>query len=266
MQIYHFLIKKEIPSAIPPFFNTTWMSLANVAGALGFPAAALLPVTTNNNVSREIRRYVSFLEHRVIRFHPASKRDVCNDSFDDDKWKRSFIQYLQDLECPFSSSGSLDVQLQWLSNNATSAAFEDLTKEDISKGMSAKNVALKNAGETKISSETLAFDDELKKLAKAVHVDVSSEPLDYSKRLLAVHTIEGAVQRLAARGNTEIVEHLNSGLDVASEKVERAAIIVRMLHLEEMRIVQNQINSCLETAQEFVSNPVTDSSLGRVGR
>ena len=97
-------------------------------------------------------------------------------------------------------------------------------------------------------------------------MDVTSEPLDYSKRLLAVHTIEGAVQRLAARGNTEIVEHLNSGLDVASEKVERAAIIIRMLHLEEMRIVQNQINSCLETAQEFVSNPVTDSSLGRVGR
>lgn len=242
------------------------MKLANVAGALGFPAAALLPVTTNNNVSREIRRYVAFLEHRIIRYHPASKREVCNGSFDDDKWNRCFVQYLQDLGCPFSSSGSLDVQLQWLSNHATSAAFEDLTKEDISKGTSAKNVALKNAGERKISSETLAFDDELKKLAKAVHVDVTSEPLDYSKRLLAVHTIEGAVQRLAARGNTEIVEHLNSGLDVASEKVERAAIIIRMLHLEEMRIVQNQINSCLETAQEFVSNPVTDSSLGRVGR
>jgi len=32
-----------------------------------------------------------------------------------------------------------------------------------------------------------------------------------------------------------------------------------------MRIIQNQINCVLEQAQSFVSNPKTDSSLGRVG-
>jgi hypothetical protein len=242
------------------------MSTAQVAAALGFPAAALLPTSTNDTVSREIRRYVAFLEHRIIRFHPASKRNVCDDSIVGDKWIKIFVQYLQDLGCPFSSSGSLDVQLQWLSGNAAAAAFEDLTKDEIC-AESQREAALKNPGETKISkNDTSAFDEELQKLAQKVNVDMSSAPLDYAKRLLAVHTIEGAVQRLSARGNAEIVEHLNSGLDVDSEQVNRAAVIVRMLQLEEMRIVQNQINSCLETAQEFVSNPKTDSSLGRVGR
>ena len=131
------------------------------------------------------------------------------------------------------------------------------------------------------NKEISAFDVELRKLAAALQVEVrplpttQGEDIDHNERLRFVHQLEGEVQRKRALSSTSIVDvddltqnNLQSGLHFGKEdsKVDRCAVIMRMLHLEEMRIMQSSINSILETAQEYVANPKTDSSLGRVGR
>ena len=63
-----------------------------------------------------------------------------------------------------------------------------------------------------------------------------------------------------------LLRSLSAGFETGRPEVDRAVLVARMLHVGRLRILQNRINSVLEIGQEFVANPKTDSSLGRVGR
>ena len=52
----------------------------------------------------------------------------------------------------------------------------------------------------------------------------------------------------------------------ADQQLRRAAAVLRLLYLEDLRELQTQVNTLLATAQEFTANPKTDSALGSVGR
>ena len=51
-----------------------------------------------------------------------------------------------------------------------------------------------------------------------------------------------------------------------SEALDSAARVLRMLHVRELRRLQDEVNKCICVMQEFTANPRTDSRLGRVGR
>jgi hypothetical protein len=244
------------------------MSLKKIACVLAYPGHEVLQ-DINEKVCREIRRFVSFLEHRIIRLYPITSRDICSETLENEQWLILFQKYLQDLGCPFApESKSLDAQMQWLSGHAISLHFEDLPEasDQQQMGKELQQSATKLvAASTASASDTSVFDSELRALAHTLHIPIAEEPLNHAQRLLILHSIEGLIQRLSNKGNPISIDCLSSGLEVKSKKVEKAAIIIRMLHLEEMRIIQNQINCVLEQAQSFVSNPKTDSSLGRVG-
>tara|TARA_B100000780_G_C21122591_1_gene454884 strand:- start:3418 stop:4164 length:747 start_codon:yes stop_codon:yes gene_type:complete len=248
------------------------MSTQKIAQALNYPCWAVLSLA-HQNITREYRSYVSFLEHRIIRFHPAAKRPICNNTIATTEWLVIFQKYLTDIGCPITIlKESFDVKLQWLSGNAMSLYFEDLPKnqqipseKETKETKETKEITTET---TEIDPNAAKFDNELRGLADAMQMQISTTPFDYMQRLSVVHKLEGSIQRLAAQSHTstEVITNLTSGLHVESDHVEKAAVVMRMLHCEELRIVQNQINSILETAQEFVSNPKTDSKLGRVGR
>jgi RLL motif containing protein 1 len=56
------------------------------------------------------------------------------------------------------------------------------------------------------------------------------------------------------------------GFGTGDEVVDRAAAILRMLYVTDLRELQDAVNDVLVTVQEFTANPKTDSSLGVVGR
>jgi RLL motif-containing protein 1 len=44
------------------------------------------------------------------------------------------------------------------------------------------------------------------------------------------------------------------------------ARVMRMLHVQELRRLQDSVNATIVSLQEFTANPKTDARLGRVGR
>jgi RLL motif-containing protein 1 len=252
------------------------------AQILGYPAWERFGSDPRETkVTVETRRFVSFIEHRVIRFYPVASRELCNEHLDNDSWLILCHKYLSDMNCPFDPSNtSFDVQVQWLSGQAISFAFEDLPPTAIQtqqtnattstgkKHAAATETDQDQEKESLVAQETMVFDQELRSLATALKLGrlLPDTPLSDEERLLAIHTMEGLVGRLSAQNHPVPIDQFTSGLSTTSPRVDRAAIVIRMLHLENMRITQNQINCVLEQAQEFVSSPKTDASLGRVGR
>jgi|EP00927_Polykrikos_kofoidii_P061695 RLL motif-containing protein 1 len=56
------------------------------------------------------------------------------------------------------------------------------------------------------------------------------------------------------------------GIDIADPEVKRAACVLRLLHGNELQLLQVHINNVINDLQQLTADPKTDSRLGRVGR
>ena len=254
--------------------------------------------------SREARRFVAFCEHRKIRALPVSERDVCDCDGDAGAWLAAFEAYLEKIGCPSfedSVASRRRQQLHWLAGHALALEFEDLVASGVlaKKEAAAKrqkqqsmNDASSGAKKAKSSAETNAiFDKNLLKLMEITGVGESIPAAfpDHQSRLKVLRSIEQVIAQKCSRrrspgmnsskkgklsaskssskedGET-LLRSLSAGFETGRPEVDRAVLVARMLHVGRLRILQNRINSVLEIGQEFVANPKTDSSLGRVGR
>ena len=57
-----------------------------------------------------------------------------------------------------------------------------------------------------------------------------------------------------------------AGLHTGDAELDAATAVLRMLFVADLRELQDGVNEVIATIQEFTANPVTDSSLGQVGR
>ena len=67
----------------------------------------------------------------------------------------------------------------------------------------------------------------------------------------------------AASADNDILFYFAYQVDA---KLEDAARVLRMLHVRQLRQLQDSVNRVIESLQEFTANPKTDAKLGRVGR
>lgn len=56
------------------------------------------------------------------------------------------------------------------------------------------------------------------------------------------------------------------GFTTGDEAIDRAAVVLRVSYLADLRQLQDDVNELLVTAQEYTANPVTNAHLGKVGR
>ena len=50
------------------------------------------------------------------------------------------------------------------------------------------------------------------------------------------------------------------------QAVDSAMRVLRLMHVRELRQLQDRVNEMIVTMQEFTANPKTNTQLGRVGR
>jgi len=62
------------------------------------------------------------------------------------------------------------------------------------------------------------------------------------------------------------LEHMNSGIDTEDPTLSRAATILRMLYVSDLRKLQQEINNIIVQVQNFTANPTADVSKGKVGK
>ena len=56
------------------------------------------------------------------------------------------------------------------------------------------------------------------------------------------------------------------GFSLGDSTLDDAARVLRMLHVQRLRAMQDAVNKVIECLQEFTANPKTDARLGKVGR
>lgn len=201
---------------------------------------------------------------------------------------------------PFSTA-CLPEYLDWLAGNAISMSFED-KGEGINLAASAE-MARAHAGPATIADRMPvdavdvppAAAGLIRELAALVRVSVEGrgdvETLQavhrvIRQRLLPVVGKEEAASTGATSAATPKVKKGGSvkssgglaakdlldvktfplGFTTGDEVVDRAATILRMLYVADLRELQDAVNEILVSVQEFTANPKTDSSLGVVGR
>ena len=89
-----------------------------------------------------------------------------------------------------------------------------------------------------------------------------------------LHAVEKEIQKRmkkpskpqVSKSCDDDLRKLPLGFATGSDVLDSAGTILRMLYIEDLRELQNQVNNLLVQVQEFTANPKTDSSLVRVGR
>ena len=56
------------------------------------------------------------------------------------------------------------------------------------------------------------------------------------------------------------------GFTLGDATLDDAARVLRMLHVQRLRAMQDAVNEVVECMQDFTANPKTDARLGKVGR
>ena len=50
------------------------------------------------------------------------------------------------------------------------------------------------------------------------------------------------------------------------EELDKAATVLKLLYIDDLRQFQNEVNAVIVSIQEFTANPRTNAKLGKVGR
>uniref|UniRef100_A0A7S3Y2A7 Uncharacterized protein n=1 Tax=Heterosigma akashiwo TaxID=2829 RepID=A0A7S3Y2A7_HETAK len=255
--------------------------------ALGYPAKD----SFDHEEPVELTKLVAWLEDRKIRLYSIEERTALRNP--GPAWGSAFKKYLEDLECPQSyihAEGRLEGSslrgLRWLLHKAIAYEYEDKGStynaraaavaaahhlpppppgSDTREVVGAAGAAAATAG----GGDPLAV---VAELCRRCGVRQSEDLLSTLRMLhLAIKVKYGSLEELANDQKEDIQQRLNLdnfplGFSTEDPLLDKAAKLLKMLYLTDLRNLQNSINDILVTAQEFTANPKTNTALGKVGR
>ena len=259
--------------------------LRQAAKSLGYEHWDLLLVEDN----LPFRKFISYLENRFIRLNPIGERPITK--LNSKSWNRDFKAYLQKLQCPYQLDTQRESAVFWVASHALSFAYED------GKDMYNTKIVKKNNNNINVTTTTTTtttttgnsnnnnnktnntFEDQLNDALYSVGIsdsEIDSKTLLEKSQLLervirrkfSTRAVRDAKKKNNNNNNEEVlnVDDFPLGFSTGSDSLDKAAIVLKMLYIAELRDMQQAVNQVLTTAQEYTGDPKTDSSLGRVGR
>ncbi|RWS30951.1 UPF0568 protein-like protein, partial [Leptotrombidium deliense] len=186
--------------------------------------------------------------------------------------------YLRDVSCPFTVNDKLAV-IDWLLGFSLRLQYEDETdliegkSENGNESCNAPKVVTNNPFD-RLDFNSSEFKEGVSKLAQLLNVP---EHPDHLVTLQAVSLLlekitkrnakdSSTTTNKANKSNSFTIESAVLGLDTGDVVLNRAAKVLRLLHIEDLRNLQTQINQLIVTVQSLTANPKTDTALGKVGR
>jgi hypothetical protein len=61
------------------------------------------------------------------------------------------------------------------------------------------------------------------------------------------------------------IQQMPLGFDTGDKIINEAAKVLRLLYIQDLRILQTKINETIVNVQSLVADPRTDSKLGKIG-
>ncbi|XP_039254490.2 RNA transcription, translation and transport factor protein-like [Styela clava] len=243
--------------------------------ALQFPQASKF----NANDDKQFKLIILWIEDQKVRHYKIDERQELR-KFEEPAWTKAFTKYLTDVMCPFSSSDKMSA-LDWLLGLAVRLEYGDNVEKYSKVTGQAVQERRKKASEPvaassieNISSSDPNFRKGVESMAKALQIPLHE---DYMVTLKAIRilveerltksAIEKAKDKKTEKGVTRIpIEDNELGFDTGDEILNDAARALRLLHINELRDLQNKINEAIVSVQTITANPKTDQRLGKVGR
>ncbi|EDV24356.1 uncharacterized protein TRIADDRAFT_57766 [Trichoplax adhaerens] len=225
---------------------------------------------------KAFQNLVVWLEDTIIRHCKVNERDELR-AIDSQTWPDHFTKYLKLLKCPVKSNQRKEIT-EWLLGYACRLKFQD----NLQLYQSEPNITLHKIQKLEID-ELLAISDDDPQLRSGIRqlAELLEMPpyQDQDQHLLMLEGIRNLIESKLSSNS------LNSNQSAQEEElyrslastpscvpsvkdpvVEQAAKIIQILHIAELRELQNGINAAIVAVQRLTANPKTDRSLGKVGR
>ncbi|XP_029543336.1 RNA transcription, translation and transport factor protein-like isoform X4 [Oncorhynchus nerka] len=218
----------------------------------------------------EFRNFIVWLEDQKIRHYKIEERGNLR-NIPSSGWPKSFEQYLQDVNCPFTVEERQE-SVDWLLGLAVRLEYGDNVEKY-------KNCPLATATEAAKPSDPLIHLDSSNPDFKAGVLGLASllkiqRHDDYLVMLKAIRiliqerlTPEAIAKASQSKEGLPVAldKHI-LGFDTGDATLNEAAQILRLLHIEELRDLQTRINEAIVAVQAIIADPKTDHRLGKVGR
>ena len=228
-----------------------------------------------------MQEVIVWLEDTKIRHYDIEDRKGLK-STDAQIWHEAVETYLNELNCPAPMNVSSDIHSRalpvhafvWLLGYAVGAAYEDgveyddvLTKHVIHAGVQPESYDPKTILDDIDTDEAReAFRSVCSILGVKTNGEITVEGL--SRCLYRVeHEIVPVLRRKDDIGFTldddEKIRHvIPLGFQTGDEQVDMAARVLRILHIKELRRLQNAIDDAIVAHQEVTANPRTETGRG----
>eukprot|EP00090_Calanus_glacialis_P046066 TRINITY_DN8860_c0_g1_i1.p1 TRINITY_DN8860_c0_g1~~TRINITY_DN8860_c0_g1_i1.p1 ORF type:complete len:250 (+),score=83.32 TRINITY_DN8860_c0_g1_i1:65-814(+) len=249
------------------------MSFKRKLAALNYPT----PDKFDPSTQAQYRGLVVWLEDQKIRHYKIDERASLRD-IESDVWPGALHKYLSDLACPIMS-GSPGEILDWLLGCAV--RFEYGEKLEIYNKQTKETVKQSRTEQPKIVSNNPLDNLDFSTPEFKAGVEALAGSLQITKHPDHLVTLQAICKLVATRLNPKALSNPSSvvpqgepypfrdsglGFETGDPVVNDAAKILRLLHIQDMRLLQTRINECIVAIQAVTANPKTDTRLGKVGR
>lgn len=217
----------------------------------------------NFTVSNEehVKCFIGWAENQKIRAYPVEQRSVLEGS----EWRAASRTYFKQLQCPYDLDKAPLAAVDWLASYAVRLEYSDNADNFIAASKASQQPCNTHPG-VSLDVNTVHFKSGVNTLRDILRISPHQDYLEVLKacRILVERNLApGAVK---VTGDKMVMGKAELGLDLSDSSLNEAAKALRLLHVEELRILQTQINEAIVTAQALTANPKTDTKLGTVGR
>uniref|UniRef100_A0A182P5N2 RNA transcription, translation and transport factor protein n=1 Tax=Anopheles epiroticus TaxID=199890 RepID=A0A182P5N2_9DIPT len=237
---------------------------------------------------KEFRSLISWLEDQKIRHYTIENREELKQIGSVEVWDAAYDKYKTDVGLPYELVTRHE-QLTWLLLHAVRLEYSDNvdTYRPLSGARKAEEEQKKsNAPEVKSTNPfdsldftNAQFEEGARKLADRLGIAYHPDHLVslraagrvihdcLNKETLKEPLITGQPFVLGgtSNGSSNTTGKPSPQTPVAEREVEKAAQILRLLQIQNMRSMQTTINETIVAVQNVTADPKTDSALGKVG-
>ncbi|CAH1793182.1 unnamed protein product [Owenia fusiformis] len=224
------------------------------------------------------RNLIVWLEDQKIRHYKIEDRGPLRNIQGGD-WPVALSKYLDELKCPHKATDRT-MMLDWILGYAVRLEYGDnvekykpLTWEKFSSTQSEKRQAMSSNPLEDLDFESADFKAGVASLATLLEVPPHTDHKIVCKAICLIvknKLTKGAVEKAKsdAGGKQDVVplEQTPLGFDSGDYIINDAAKILRLLHIQDLRVLQTRINEAIVQVQNLTANPKTDTRLGKVGR
>eukprot|EP00039_Didymoeca_costata_P002395 m.59880 g.59880 ORF g.59880 m.59880 type:complete len:241 (+) comp11279_c0_seq2:1293-2015(+) len=239
--------------------------LVRKLSALQFPDAASFSLDDED----AFRNLIVWLEDTKIRHYKIEERGPLR-STDPTEWAKSFDTYLENLKCPrkrqYNTPQARMQLLDWLLLYAISLEYsEEASKYESVDTTRNQNDASVDFQLSRAQLEELAHILKLPTDRGTDH-ELFSAIKDVVVRKLSVRQIAAAEAAKHEKVTQFPLDQQPLGFETGDPLLDKACKILRLLHIQELRELQTQVNELVVSLQQVTANPKTNSKLGQVGR